>query len=107
MWFERVFHFCRARFENIDQIPVTTFEVVEHIVQLLCSGFGIELKYPANDMVGANLIGRIEVSGFSCWFEGPDDDPCRVRAQIQALAIHESELRQRGSLELFVVGSSD
>jgi hypothetical protein len=107
MRFERVLHVRRARFENIDQIPVTAFEVVQHIVQLFCSGLSIELKYPTNDMVGANLIGWIEVSGFSCGFERPDDDPRRVRAQIQALAIHESELGQRGSLALFVVGSSD
>ena len=107
MWFQRVFHICGARLEDIEQIPVTAFKIFEHVVQLLCSSFGIEPKHPANDMVGSNLIGGIEVAGFSCRFEGSDENPCRVRAQIQALAIYESELRQRGSLALFEVGSRD
>jgi hypothetical protein len=33
-------------------------------------------------MIGPNLIGGIEISGFSRRFEGSDDDPCRIRAQI-------------------------
>ena len=69
------------------QISVTAFEIVEHVRQLLCSGVGIEPKYPVHDMIGANLVGGVEVSGFSCRFEGPDDDPRRIRAQIQVLAI--------------------
>lgn len=82
MWFERVLHICRARLENIDQISVTAFEIVEHIAQLLCGGFGIEPKYPANDMIGPNLIDGVEVSWLRCRFEGSDDDPRRIRAQI-------------------------
>ena len=82
MRFERVFHIRGARLENIDQIPMAAFEIVEHVVQLLCGGFGIEPNYPANDMIGPNLIGGIEISWFSCGFEGSDDYPCRIRAQI-------------------------
>jgi len=67
---------------------------LEHIAQLLCGSFGIEPKDPADDMVGPYLIGGVVASGFRCRFEGSDDDPCRVRAQIQALAIDESELGQ-------------
>jgi hypothetical protein len=94
MWFQRVFHFCGARLEDIDQIPMTALEIVEYIAQLLGGGFGIEPKDPVNDMISSNLIGGIEASRFSCRLEGSDDDPCRVRAQIQALAIHEAELGQ-------------
>jgi hypothetical protein len=61
---------------------VTAFEIVEHVAQLLGGHFGIEPKHPANDMVGSNLISWVEVSWFRCRFEGSDDDPCRVRAQI-------------------------
>src|SRR5271167_49423 len=75
MGFQRVFHVCGARLEDIDQIPVTAFEIVEHIPQLMRGGFGIELKYPADDMIGPNLIGGIEVSWLRCRFEGSDDDP--------------------------------
>ena len=82
MWLKRVFHFCGARLEDIDQIPVTAFEIVEHVAQLLFGSVGIEPKYPADYMISPNLVGEIEVSGFSCWFEGSDDDPCGVRPQI-------------------------
>jgi len=82
MRFQRVFHICGARLEDIDQISVTAFEIVEHIAQLLCGGFGIEPQYPADNVIGPNLIGGIEISRFRCRFEGPDDDPCRVRTQI-------------------------
>jgi len=82
MRLQRVFHIRGAGLEDIEQISVTAFEIVEHIPQLSCSGFRIEPKYPANDMIGPNLIGRIEVSWLRCRLEGSDDDPCRVRAQI-------------------------
>ena len=82
MWLERLFHLCGARLEDIEQIPVTTFEIFEHLAQLLRGSFGIEPKNPADDMIGPDLIGRIEVSGFSRRLEGPDDDPGRIRAQI-------------------------
>ena len=61
---------------------MTTFEIEEYIAQLLRGNFGIEPKNPADDVVGPDLIGWVEVSGFSCRFEGSDDDPGRIRAQI-------------------------
>lgn len=82
MWFQRVFHFCGARLKNIDQICMTAFKIVEHFAQLLRGSLGIEPNHPANDMIGSNLIGGVEVSGFSCRFERSDDDPCRIRTQI-------------------------
>src|SRR6202011_285797 len=107
MWFQRGFHFCGAHLEDIEQIPVTAFEIVKYIAQLLCGGFRIEPKHPVVDIAGSYLIGGVEAAGFGGRFEWSDDDPCRVRAQIQALAIYESELRQGGSLALFEVGSCD
>lgn len=82
MRFQRVFHFRGARLKNIDQIPVTAFKIIEHLAQLLDGSFGIEPHYPVNDMIGSNLVGGIEVSGFSCRFKRPDDDPGRIRTQI-------------------------
>ena len=82
MRFQRAFHFCSARLEYVDQIPVTAFEIVEHIAQLLYGSFGIEPKDPVNDTISPNLIGGVKASWFRCRFEGPDDDPCRVRTQI-------------------------
>lgn len=98
MRFERVFHLGGARFKNVEQVPVAALEVFEHLAQLLRGRFGIEPKHSLNDMIGADLVGRVEVARLSRRFEGPDDDPGRIRAQIEALAIHEFGLGQRCSL---------
>ncbi len=105
MRFERVLHFCGARFKNVEQISVAAFEVFEHLAQLLRGSFSVEPKHPVNDMIGADLVSRVEVARLSRWFEGPDDDPGRIRAQIEALAIQELGLGQRCSLEAIALGS--
>ena len=87
MRLERLFHLRSAGLEEIEQIPVTTLEIFEHIAQLSFRRFGIKPKNPFNNMVGSNLVGWIEVSGFSRRLEGPDDDPGGVRTQIQGLAV--------------------
>jgi hypothetical protein len=98
MRFERVFHLGGARFKNVEQVAVAACEVFEHLAQLLRGNFGIELKHAVNNMIGADFVSRVEVARLSCWFEGPDDDPGRIRAQIEALAIQEFGLGQRCSL---------
>lgn len=79
---QRLFHIRSARLEDIDQIPVTTFEILEHVRQLLRGSVGIEPKNSLDDVIGPDLIGRVEVARFSRRLEGPDDDPGRIRAQI-------------------------
>jgi hypothetical protein len=98
MRFERVLHFCGARFKNVEQVPVATCEVFEHLAQLLRGSLGIQPKHPVDDVIGTDLVGRVEVARLSRWFEGPDDDPGRVRTQIEALTIQEFGLGQRCSL---------
>ena len=95
MRLQRLFHLCGARLEDLEQVPVTTFEIFEHFGQLLRGSLGLEPKNPVDDMVGPGLVGRVEVSGFSRRFEGPDDDPGRIRAQMQGLAVQELGLGQR------------
>ena len=87
MRFKRIFHFSGARFKNIQQISVTAFKVFEHLAQQVRTCFIIELKHPVDDMIGADLVRRVEIARFSRRLEGPDDDPCRIRAQIETLAI--------------------
>ena len=103
MWLERIFHLCGARLEDIEQIPVTAFEVFEDIAQLLRSSFRIEPKNPADDMVGPGLIRRIEVPGLGRRLEGSDDDPGWIWTQVQDLSVQELGLRQRSPLGSFAV----
>ena len=96
-------HDGRTAGDNFEQISVAPFEVFQHIVQLLCSRFCIELENPVDDMVRPGFIGRIEVPRLSRRLERPDDDSGWIRTQIEGLAVEESGLGQRGSLELFEV----
>ena len=105
MGFQRVLHFRGARFENVEQVPVAAFEVFKHLAQLLRGSFGIKPKHPANDMIGTDLVSRVEVARLSRRFEGPDDDSGRIRPQIDVLAIQEFELGQRCSLGAIELGS--
>src|SRR6266852_4214498 len=84
MRFERVFHLFGARLEDIEQISVTAIKIFEHIAQLMRGSFGIKSKNSADDMVGSDLVGGVEVPGFSRWLERSDDDSGGIRAQIQA-----------------------
>ena len=71
MRLQRRFHLRRACPEDLKQIPVTTFEILEHL----------EPKNPVNDMIGPDFVRWIEVSGLSRRLERPDDDPGRIRAE--------------------------
>jgi len=84
MGVERVLHIGGTRLENFEQVSVPAPEVLKHLAQLLHGRFGIKPKHPANDMIGTDLVGRVEVSGLSRWLEGPYDDPRRIRAKVQA-----------------------
>jgi len=44
--------------------------------------FGIETKNSADNMIGSDLIGWVEVSGLSRRLERSDDDSGRIRAHI-------------------------
>ena len=87
MRLKRILHIRAARFKNLQQIPVTAFEVFQYLAQQVRTCFIIELKHPVDDMIGADLVRRVEIARFSRRLEGPDDDPCRIRAQIETLAI--------------------
>src|SRR5258708_20534720 len=62
MLVERVLHLCGARLENIEQIPMPTFEVLEHVAQLLGGSFGIEPKNPVDDLIRTTLSSCVAVS---------------------------------------------
>jgi hypothetical protein len=81
MRLQRHFHLCRARREDLKQIPVTTFEILEHFSQLSGGSLGRKPKDPVDDMIGPDLIGWVEVSGLSRRLERSDDDPGRIRAE--------------------------
>ena len=92
---KRVLHLNGAGLEDRQQISVPPFEIFENLGELARGGARLESDDPVDDMIGAGLIRRIEVSGLGRRFERSDNDPRRIGTQVQALAVQEPGLRQR------------
>ena len=56
---ERLFHFRGACLEDLKQIPVAAFEVVENLRQLSARSPGLQPKDSFDNMVGPGLVGRV------------------------------------------------
>ena len=102
---EGILHLGGAGFKNIEQVAVPAFEVLKHLVQKPRGVLGVEPKHPVDNMIGTDLVGRIEVPWLSRRLEGPDYDPGRIRAQIKALTVQEFGLGQRCSLGAIAVAA--
>ena len=92
---ERLLHFVGADLERFQQVAVTTLEVLQHVRQLAGGGFRIEIENALDDMIGARLVGRIEIAGLRCRLERAYDNARRVGAQMECAPIQKSGLRQR------------
>ncbi len=70
-------------------------EVLQHIRQLARRGGRIELENALDDMIGARLVGGIEVARFCRRLERAHDDARWVGAQIERLPIQKSGVQKR------------
>jgi hypothetical protein len=82
MRLEGLFHLRRASLEEIEQIPVTPFEIFQDLAELSRGCFAIKTKNPFDNMISPKLVGRIEIARFGRRLKGSDDDPGWVRAQV-------------------------
>src|SRR5216683_870349 len=71
-------------------------EIYEDLRELARSGVHIKRENPVNDMVGAGLVGWVEIARFRRRFEWAHDHPCGIGAQIERLPVQEGSLRQVG-----------
>ena len=67
-------------------------EILQHVGELAGSGFGIERENAVDDMVGACLVGRVEIARLGRRLERAHDHPRGVGTQIKRLPIQESGL---------------
>ncbi len=67
-------------------------EILQDIGELAGNGFGIERENPVDDMIGARLVGRVEIAGFGRRLERAHDHPRGVRTQIERLPVQEGGL---------------
>ena len=100
---ECLFHLDSTRLEDMEKVPVATFEVFEHLCQLLFSGIGLEAQNSTDNSIGAGLVGGVEVLGLDRRFEGGAQPPWRDRvANTKSVDFKKHSLRQTSSLRPFV-----
>jgi len=104
-----LFHYVGARLERLQQVAMPALEILQDIGELAGNSFGIEGEDPVDDMIGARLVGRVEIAGFSRRLERAHDHPRGVGTQIERLPVQEGGLQQGalGSLESEVKLSTD
>lgn len=61
---------------------MTSFEILQHLRQLMRGSPGLESKDPVDDVVGAGLIRRIEIARLGRRLEWSDDDPGWVWVKV-------------------------
>src|SRR5438105_4365227 len=98
---ESLLHLVGTELERFQQVAMTALEVIQHVRQLAGRSLRIKRENALDDMVGARLVGRVEIARFGRRLERADDDARRVGTQIERLAVQEGGLQQRalGSLE--------
>ena len=90
---ESPFHFVGTGFECRQQVAMAAEKVLEDVGELSGRGFGIECENPLDDMVGACLVGRVEIARLGRRLERPHDHSRRVWMQIERLPVQEGRLR--------------
>src|SRR5436309_8331216 len=98
---QRLFHYVGARLERLQQVAMPALEILQDIGELAGNGFCIECENSVDNMVGACLVGRVEIARFGRWLEWTYDHPRGVGSQIERLPVQEGGLQQGvlGSLE--------
>jgi len=84
---QRLLHFVGAEFERLQQVAMPAREIFQHVRQLGGRSLGVESEHALNDMVGARLVGRIEIARFSRWLERAHDHARGVGTQIERPSI--------------------
>ena len=84
---KRFLHFVGTELKRLQQIAMPALEVLQHVRQLACRLLRIELENALDDMVGARLVGGVEIARFGRRLERAHDDARGVGAQIERLPI--------------------
>jgi hypothetical protein len=82
-----IFHLSRAIFKRREKVVMTAVEVIENVGEHDFSRFNTQAQDAVDDMVRPRLIGWVEISRLDARLEGTHDNPCRVRAKVERLAI--------------------
>jgi len=91
-------HLIRARLKSLEQIAVTSAEVVEDICQLCGDACRVERQNAINNVVCARPVRGIEVPRLSCRLERSHYDARRIWPQMKSLPVKERVLCQGASV---------
>jgi len=92
---KRLLHFIGTELKRLQQVAVPAFEVLQHVRQLAGRSLRIELENALDDMVGARLVGGVEIAWFGRRLERPNDHARWVGAQIERLPIQKGGVQER------------
>ena len=98
---QRLFHLVGAELEFLQQVAMPALKVLQDVGQQAGCDLRIERENTFDDMVGAGLVGRVEIARFGRRLERAYDHARGVGTQIERLPMQEGGLRQDvlGSLE--------
>ena len=82
----------KTSLEGFQQIAMPALKIFQHIRQQAGGDLRVECEDARDDMVGARLVGRVEVAGFGSRFERAHDHAGGVRTQVECLAMQERGL---------------
>jgi len=89
---ESFLHLIGASLEPLQQVTMSTKEIVEDVRELGGNGFGVEGKNPVDNVIGAHLVGGVEIAGFSRRLERAHNNPRRIGPEIKRLPVQEGGL---------------
>ena len=91
---QRLLHFVGPALKRLQQVAVPALEILQHIGQLAGRGLRIEIENALDNMVGARLVGRVEIARFGRRLERTHDHARGIRPQIERPPIDKSGLQQ-------------
>ena len=89
---QRLLHFVGPALERLQQVAVPALEILQHVGQLAGRGLRIEIENALDDMVGARLVGRVEIARFGRRLERTHDHARGIGPQIKRPPIDKSGL---------------
>ena len=89
---QRLLHFVGPALKRLQQVAVPALEILQHVGQLAGRGLRIEIENALDDMVGARLVGRVEIARLGRRLERTHDHARGIRPQIERPPIDKSGL---------------
>ena len=91
---QRLLHFVGPALKRLQQVAVPALEILQHVGQLAGRRLRIEIENALDNMVGAGLVGRVEIARFGRRLERTHDHARGIRPQIERPPIDKSGLQQ-------------